>query len=54
MRMMALGLLNIAFEVGGRSIGRFEILRSLVTDDFCKYVFQLAKNDFVPLLSLSL
>ncbi|EIE78027.1 hypothetical protein RO3G_02731 [Rhizopus delemar RA 99-880] len=54
MRMMALGLLNIAFEVGGRSIGRFEILRSLVTDDFCKYVFQLAKTDFVPLLSLSL
>lgn len=54
MRMMALGLLNVAFEVGGRSIGRFEILRSLVTDEFCKYVFQLAKTDSIPLLSLSL
>ncbi|CAO3672875.1 unnamed protein product [Rhizopus microsporus] len=54
MRMMALGLLNVAFEVGGRSIGRFEVLRSLVTDEFCKYVFQLAKTDSIPLLSLSL
>lgn len=54
MRIMALKLLNIAFEVGGRSIGRFEILRSLVTDEFCKYAFQLAKTPSVPLLSLSL
>lgn len=54
MRLMALSILNVAFEVGGRSIGRFESLRSLVTDDFCKYVFQLAKTDSTPLLSLSL
>ncbi|KAG1448307.1 hypothetical protein G6F56_008980 [Rhizopus delemar] len=54
MRIMALSLLNVAFEVGGRSIGRFEILRSLVTDEFCKYAFQLAKKNSVPLLSLSL
>lgn len=54
MRLMALSILNVAFEVGGRSIGRFEVLRTLVTDDFCKYVFQLAKTDSIPLLSLSL
>ncbi|RCH92537.1 GDP/GTP exchange factor for ARF, partial [Rhizopus stolonifer] len=54
MRLMALGILNVAFEVGGKSIGRFESLRALVTDDFCKYVFQLAKTDSLPLLALSL
>ncbi|KAI8068278.1 hypothetical protein BC940DRAFT_299601 [Gongronella butleri] len=54
MRMMALSILNVAFEVGGRSISRFESLRSLVTDDFCKFLFQLAKTDSVPLLQLTL
>ncbi|KAI9276386.1 hypothetical protein BY458DRAFT_532750 [Sporodiniella umbellata] len=54
MQIMALSLLNIALEIGGKSIGRFDILRSLVTDEFCKYVFQLAKTDYIPLLSLSL
>ncbi|KAI8385758.1 hypothetical protein BD560DRAFT_321873 [Blakeslea trispora] len=54
MRLMALSILNVAFEVGGQSIGRFESLRTLVTDDFCKYVFQLAKTDSTPLLALSL
>jgi brefeldin A-resistance guanine nucleotide exchange factor 1 len=54
MRLMALSILNVAFEVGGKSIGRFETLRSLVTDDFCKYVFQLAKTDSTPLLALAL
>ncbi|KAI9258522.1 hypothetical protein BY458DRAFT_557888 [Sporodiniella umbellata] len=53
-RIMALGLLNVAFEVGGISIGRFEVLRSLITDDFCKYAFQLAKTNSTPLLSLIL
>lgn len=41
MRLMALGILNVAFEVGGRSIARFETLRNLVADDFCKYLFQV-------------
>ncbi|CEP08581.1 hypothetical protein [Parasitella parasitica] len=54
MRLMALSILSVAFEVGGRSIGRFESLRSLVTDDFCKFVFQLAKTDSTPLLAYSL
>ncbi|KAF7725729.1 GDP/GTP exchange factor for ARF [Apophysomyces ossiformis] len=54
MRVMALSILNVAFEVGGRSIGKFEALRSLVVDDFCKYLFQLAKTDTTPLLTLTL
>ncbi|ORZ10721.1 hypothetical protein BCR42DRAFT_333206 [Absidia repens] len=54
MRMMALSILNVAFEVGGRSISRFEALRGLVTDEFCKFLFQLAKTDSTQLLSLTL
>ncbi|CDS10527.1 hypothetical protein LRAMOSA03202 [Lichtheimia ramosa] len=54
MRLMALSILNVAFEVGGKSISRFEILRSLVADDFCKYLFQLAKTESTQLLSLTL
>lgn len=42
MRLMALGLLNIAFEVGGRSIGRFPSLRSMVADQLCKHLFQVS------------
>ncbi|KAL0073779.1 hypothetical protein J3Q64DRAFT_1649624 [Phycomyces blakesleeanus] len=54
MRMMALSILNVAFEVGGRSISRFETLRSLVMDDFCKYLFQLAKTNSIQLLASTL
>ncbi|RUS18465.1 hypothetical protein BC937DRAFT_88745 [Endogone sp. FLAS-F59071] len=54
MRLMALSILNVALDVGGRSIARFESLRSLVMDDFCKYMFQLARTDTIPLLSLTL
>lgn len=44
MRMMALSILNVAFEVGGRSISRFEGLCGLVTDEFCKFLFQVKKK----------
>ncbi|KAI9494797.1 hypothetical protein BDB00DRAFT_817115 [Zychaea mexicana] len=54
MRLMALSILNVAFEVGGKSISRFETLRILVADEFCKYLFQLAKTDTTPLLTLTL
>ncbi|CAG8509347.1 3517_t:CDS:2 [Paraglomus occultum] len=40
MRLMALSILNVAFEVGGRTMGRFESLRNLVVDDLCKSLFQ--------------
>ncbi|KAK4052248.1 GDP/GTP exchange factor for ARF [Microbotryomycetes sp. JL221] len=45
MRLMALGLLNIAFEVAGQSIGRFPSLRTMVADHLCKHLFQLARYD---------
>jgi len=54
MRLMALGLLNIAFEVAGRSIGRFPALRAMVADQLCKHLFQLARSDNLQLLSTSL
>ena len=41
MRLMALGLLNIAFEIGGQSIGRFPSLRAMVADHLCKHLFQV-------------
>ena len=44
MRLMALSILNVAFEVGGKSISRFETLRTLVADEFCKYLFQVQNN----------
>jgi brefeldin A-resistance guanine nucleotide exchange factor 1 len=47
MRLMALGLLNIAFEVAGTSIGRFPSLRAMVADHLCKHLFQVR-----PFLSL--
>ncbi|GAA6005362.1 hypothetical protein JCM11491_002672 [Sporobolomyces phaffii] len=54
MRLMALGLLNIAFEVGGRSMGEFPSLRLMVADHLCKHLFQLARSDNPQLLSFSL
>ncbi|GAA6035516.1 hypothetical protein JCM8097_000294 [Rhodosporidiobolus ruineniae] len=54
MRLMALGLLNIAFEVGGKSMARFPTLRAMVADHLCKHLFQLARSDHPQLLSHSL
>ncbi|KAM0791993.1 hypothetical protein ACM66B_007105 [Microbotryomycetes sp. NB124-2] len=50
MRLMALGLLNIAFEVAGRDIGRFTSLRTMVADHLCKHLFQLARYDNTHIL----
>ncbi|GAA5877623.1 hypothetical protein JCM3774_005361 [Rhodotorula dairenensis] len=54
MRLMALGLLNIAFEVAGESMGRFPSLRIMVADHLCKHLFQLARSDHTQLLAASL
>ncbi|GAA5972950.1 hypothetical protein JCM8115_005875 [Rhodotorula mucilaginosa] len=54
MRLMALGLLNIAFEVAGESMGRFASLRIMVADHLCKHLFQLARSDHTQLLAASL
>ncbi|KAG9300462.1 hypothetical protein G9A89_010088 [Geosiphon pyriformis] len=54
MRLMALSILNVAFEVGGRTMGHFESLRNLVADELCKFLFQLARTDNILLLLLTL
>lgn len=54
MRLMALGLLNVAFEIGGRSIGRFPSLRVVVADGLCKYLFQLARSESPVLLATTM
>ncbi|KAF9163079.1 GDP/GTP exchange factor for ARF [Actinomortierella ambigua] len=54
MRLMALSILDVALEVGGRSIVRFPNLLGLVSDEMCKYLFQLARTDNVPILTLTL
>lgn len=41
MRLTSLGLLTVAFEVGGRSMGRFPALRPMVADHLCKHLFQV-------------
>jgi hypothetical protein len=47
MRLMALSILNVAFEVGGRTIGRFETLRNLAADELCKFLFQVTTIKFL-------
>ncbi|KAI1297610.1 GDP/GTP exchange factor for ARF [Mortierella claussenii] len=54
MRLMALSILDVALEVGGKSITRSPALMSLVADDMCKYLFQLARTDNIPTLTLAL
>ncbi|GJJ73716.1 golgi-specific brefeldin A-resistance guanine nucleotide exchange factor 1 [Entomortierella parvispora] len=54
MRVMSLSILDVAFETAGRSIAKFNSLMSLVSDDMCKYLFQLARSDTVPILTLTL
>ncbi|ORY06583.1 Sec7-domain-containing protein [Basidiobolus meristosporus CBS 931.73] len=54
MRQMALNILNKGFEVAGRTIGRFEVLRAMVSEELCKYLFQLVQTDNVPLLASTL
>lgn len=45
MRLMALGLLNVALENGGASIARIPVLRELVKDELCKYLFQVRSRE---------
>ncbi|KAK9728472.1 GDP/GTP exchange factor for ARF [Basidiobolus ranarum] len=54
MRQMALNILNKGFEVAGESIGQFESLRSMVSEELCKYLFQLVQTDNVSLLASTL
>ncbi|KAF9540254.1 GDP/GTP exchange factor for ARF [Mortierella hygrophila] len=54
MRLMALSILDVALEAGGRSITKFHALMALVSDDMCKHLFQLARTDNIPVLALTL
>ncbi|KAG9071043.1 GDP/GTP exchange factor for ARF [Linnemannia hyalina] len=54
MRLMALSILDVALEAGGRSITKFHALMALVSDDMCKHLFQLARTDNIPILALTL
>ncbi|KAF9927841.1 GDP/GTP exchange factor for ARF [Linnemannia zychae] len=54
MRLMALSILDVALEAGGRSITKFNALMTLVADDMCKHLFQLARTDNIPILTLTL
>ncbi|KAH9817046.1 hypothetical protein DFH28DRAFT_167972 [Melampsora americana] len=54
MRLTALSILITAFEVSGRSVSKFPSLRTMVSDDLCKHLFQLVRSDNTTLLSASL
>ncbi|KAL7413936.1 hypothetical protein BDY24DRAFT_386920 [Mrakia frigida] len=54
MRLAALGILNVALEVSGSHIGKWEEMRSMLSDEGCKYLFQLTRSDSSNLLSSSL
>lgn len=50
----ALSTINCAFASHGLTISRFPVLRQLIADAGCKYLFQLARSDNPFVLSLAL
>jgi hypothetical protein len=54
MRLAALSILQTALETAGHHIGRFHEMRSMLSDEGCKYLFQLTRSDSPNLLSASL
>ncbi|ESK85960.1 golgi-specific brefeldin a-resistance guanine nucleotide exchange factor 1 (bfa-resistant gef 1) [Moniliophthora roreri MCA 2997] len=53
-RLVALGILNAAFEEAGTRIGAFASLKTLILDPGCKYLFQLARSDNLTVLHAAL
>ncbi|KAG6819604.1 hypothetical protein H0H93_010328 [Arthromyces matolae] len=53
-RLVALGILNTAFQEAGPRIADFPSLEALVLDPGCKYLFQLARSENTSVLHLSL
>lgn len=53
-RLIALGILNAAFEEAGWAIAVFPSLRALIVDPGCKYLFQLARSENSGILHLAL
>ncbi|OLL26225.1 hypothetical protein NEOLI_002582 [Neolecta irregularis DAH-3] len=54
MRVMALRLIDVAFEIAGSTIAAHPSLSFLATDDLCRYLFQLIRTDTPHVLSHSL
>ncbi|KAG6833469.1 hypothetical protein H0H87_006041 [Tephrocybe sp. NHM501043] len=53
-RLIALGILNAAFEESGPRITEFPSLEALVLDPGCKYLFQLARSENTSVLHFAL
>ncbi|PWW79256.1 Sec7-domain-containing protein [Tuber magnatum] len=54
MRVMAMRIIDVAFEVAGPSIAKHPSLASLAKDDLCRYLFQLVRSDTMAILQESL
>ncbi|KAF8636714.1 hypothetical protein AX17_003517 [Amanita inopinata Kibby_2008] len=53
-RLIALSILNAAFEEAGYCIPHYPSLKTLIVDYGCKYMFQLARSDNISVLQASL
>lgn len=54
MRIMALRIIDVAFEVAGPSIAKQPSLARLAKDDLCRHLFQLVRSDTMTILQESL
>lgn len=53
-RLVALGILNTAFEESGTAIAEFPSLKALIVDPGCKFLFQLARSENMTILQSTL
>ncbi|KAF9567638.1 Sec7-domain-containing protein [Agrocybe pediades] len=53
-RLMALGILNAAFEESGSMMAKFPSLKAIVVDTGCKFLFQLARSENTMVLHWAL
>lgn len=54
MRVMALRIVDVAFEVSGPSIASHPSLATLAKDNLCRHLFQLVRSENISLLNESL
>jgi brefeldin A-resistance guanine nucleotide exchange factor 1 len=54
MRVMAMRIIDVAFEVAGPSIAKHPSLADLARDNLCRYLFQLVRSDTMVILQESL
>ncbi|KAJ3492628.1 hypothetical protein NLG97_g5261 [Lecanicillium saksenae] len=54
MRVMALRIIHVAFEVAGPFIARHPALATIAEDKLCSYLFQLVRSDNMAILQESL